>query len=186
MIRGHNSKATFVIALVVILLIIAGLLLFSQTEPEASMKSSNAEIVRGVEKDLIALQLRQLSTEEFQTKMTPLVYSYYQEEYFNRIQKHMNYGVAALNVKFPENIEVSKAYANSKGNMENVFVKIPIDDSTNHIYKTYTFKQQGEEWKLFQVAIFFMTEGNQKQDFIRAKFQNYNGQPIEYRKLIKK
>ena len=180
--KGNNNSRKKLLLLVVFLTYIATA---CTSKPIAISQDDNViEAAVDNEKNLISLQLRELELDEYKANAKKILHSYFYESYIEKIDKINSIGgIYAPSVKTPIIYNVSKVCTDSKKTSKIVFINAPVDDSTSRLYRMCIFKEEDEQWKLFQLREYYVVmDGPKKDDFKRVTdlFTNYDNKPIEY------
>jgi hypothetical protein len=149
-----------------------------------AINSGDAQLINNVveiEKNLVLTQSRKMSFNDFESKTIPYIHSYYQESYFDNLEKEFNgMGYLAESTKTPAYQYISKVYTDSSETIKNIYIKIPVEETTTQLAKSYIFKKENGEWKVFSVSNYILVISKNEPKKIIEKFTNYNGSPIEY------
>ncbi len=166
------------------------LVILACSKDETSM-TENEKIIQTViqnEKNLVLVQLKDLEVDKYREEVKQVLHSNFSDSYIERIDTiNDNNGLFALSIEKPIKYHISKVYSGLEDSSKSVFLKLPIDNSTNQLYKMYIFKKENEQWKLFQLREYYViTEGPKKENYksIINTFTNYENSPIEYEDII--
>lgn len=165
------------------------LLILACSKDEPSM-TENEKIIQAViqnEKSLVLVQLKDLEVDKYKDEVKQILHSDFSDSYIERIDTiNDNNGLFVLSIEKPIKYQISKVYTGLDDGSKSVFLKLPIDNSTNQLYKMYIFKKEDEQWKLFQLREYYViTEGPKKENYKRIinTFSNYENIPIEYEEI---
>ena len=179
-----NKKITFFI-ISITLVITASILYFANSDYGA--KSENNNLINNVveiERNLILVQTRNISFNDFKNKTEAFVHSYYKDAYFDELEKEFNGGsLLAASTKAPVYQYISKVYTDPDKSYKNIFTKVPLENTTSQAAMRYIFKKDNGEWKIFSANNYYLVIDKNEPKRIIEKFMNYNGKPIKYESL---
>lgn len=165
------------------------LVILACSKDEPSM-TENEKIIQAViqnEKSLVLVQLKDLEVDNYREEVKQILHSNFIDSYIERIDTiNDNNGLFALSIEKPIKYHISKVYSGLEDSSKSVFLKLPIDNSDNQLYKMYIFKKENEQWKLFQLREYYViTEGPKSENYKRIinTFSNYENAPIEYEEI---
>ena len=151
---------------------------------DSAVSSDDTQLINKVvkiEKNLVITQARKMSFNDFKNTISPDIHSYYQEAYFDELENAFRGpGYLAESTKTPVYQYISKVYTDANETYKNIYIKIPVEESTTQLAKLYIFKKENGEWKIFSVTNYILIISRNEPKKIIEKFTNYNGVPIEY------
>jgi hypothetical protein len=166
------------------------LLILACSEVKTSM-TENDKIIQTViqnEKNLVLVQLKNLEVDKYKEEVKEILHPNFSQSYIEKIDNiKNNNGLFALSIEKPIKYQISKVYTGLEDSSKSVFLKLPIDNSYNSLYKMYIFKKEENEWKLFQLREYYViTDGPKKENYknIINTFTNYENSPIEYEDIM--
>lgn len=178
-----NKKIT-ILALLVILVLTASFFYLTDMkkniDTNKTVSDEDAQLIDNViklEKNLVLLQTRGISFDDFKKITSSFFHSYYSDSYFDDLEKWQDDPAYAASI-IPVNEYISKAYSDNNETYKKVFIKIPIEGSTSQIAKKYIFKKDNGEWKIFSTATYLLSVKNSKKRI--EEFTNFNETLIEY------
>ena len=165
------------------------LVILACSNDETSMTENDKIILTVIqnEKNLVLVQLKELEVDKYREEVKQILHSNFIDSYIERIDTiNDNNGLFALSIEKPIKYHISKVYSGLEDSSKSVFLKLPIDNSDNQLYKMYIFKKENEQWKLFQLREYYViTEGPKSENYKRIinTFTNYENAPIEYEEI---
>lgn len=134
-----------------------------------------------IEKNLVLTQVRKMSFNDFKNTISPDIHSYYQEAYFDELENAFKGpGYLAESTKTPVYQYISKVYADANETYKSIYIKIPVEETTTQLAKSYIFKKENDEFKIFSVTNYILVISRNEPEKIIEKFTKYNGVTIEY------
>jgi len=176
-----NKKITVFILFITIILVA---FIFYFTNSDNAAKSENTKLLNNVaeiERNLILVQIRNISFSDFKNKTGAFIHSYYKEAYFDEAEKTFNGGsLLAASTKTPVYQNISRVYTDTDKTYKNIFIKVPLENTTSQFAKQYIFKKENGGWKIFSVLYYYLVIDKKEPKKIIEKFTNFNDIPIEY------
>lgn len=137
-----------------------------------------------LEKGLVLTQLRSISLDDFKSKVSPLIHSFYRASYLEELEKNYNEnGSIAVSTEIPLMQYISKVYFITDGVYKYIFVKIPEKDVIGQVAKQYTFKQENGEWNIFSIKHYVLSNDMKEPKKDVERFTEFYGIPIEYEQI---
>jgi len=115
-----------------------------------------------IEKNLVLTQVRKIQFDDFKDETSSLVYTYYQEAYFDELEKAFKTGNLVSSTKTPIYMYISKVYTDMNETLKSIYIKIPVEESTTQLAKLYNFKKENGEWKVFSVVHYILVIDRQE------------------------
>ncbi|SHI42433.1 hypothetical protein [Lutispora thermophila] len=178
------------VIILILLMTSLSLLILACSEVKTSM-TENDKIIQTViqnEKNLVLVQLKNLEVDKYKEEVKEILHPNFSQSYIEKIDNiKNNNGLFALSIEKPIKYQISKVYTGLEDSSKSVFLKLPIDNSYNSLYKMYIFKKEENEWKLFQLREYYViTDGPKKENYknIINTFTNYENSPIEYEDIM--
>lgn len=178
-----SRKKLLAVGVILILHLVFSVFVLKQIKSVYNQNTSPANIVADLEKRLIDLQTKKITLGDFLKYTNTFIHPQYIEIYSEKMINIFDRGIVALNTTATKDIEISKSYSNAEGDRKIVFVKIPIEGTTNKFCKTYILSRDEDAWKIMHVSEDLLIMDRETHYKIRERYSNYKGKPIEYFKL---
>ncbi len=149
-----------------------------------------------LEKNLAATNVLKMTFEELTSQTEPMIHPFYKETYFDNLKK--SYEIRSLIpyiTEPPYEQFISKVYTNKDGTIKQVFVKsseisainavdkTPVAGTKSLVAKSYVFKKDDGQWKIFSVSNSVISISRNEPKRVIEKFANYDNEPIEYESI---
>lgn len=137
-----------------------------------------------IEKNLMFLQLRSISFNDFKNKINPFVHSYYKDSYFGELEKLYNdRRDMAASTQIPLYEYISKVYSSKDEIYKYIYVKIPEKGVSGQVAKLYTFKKDDGEWNIISINYYVLSNDMKRPKKDVERFTKFNDILIEYESI---
>lgn len=95
------------------------------------------------------MQLNDLEVDKYKEEVKQMLHSNFSESYIEKIDAtNKKNRIFALSIEKPIKYQISKVYTGLEDSSKSIFVKLPVDNSVNRLYKMYIFKKEDDDMKI--------------------------------------
>lgn len=192
----NYRKSAFLVtifAVIIIAVVAVGLMTNQKENPNLQEDNQLRNNVIEIEKNLVLLELNNLTFDDFKIKTNSLIHSYYSDSYFEGKEDVYNgIGSLVISTKTPIFQFISKVYSSDDNSVKQIYVKssvvpaidlstqMPVEGTGSQVVRLYIFKKENEQWKITSDTSNLVSVARGEPKKIIEKFANHNGIPIEY------